>query len=328
MKRLWSKTLSTLWQETMKYTITTCRCKFGKSNKKQMCDVHKDEKICYRNFSRSKSSSWKSARNFVDEMISDVWRRNEQPYKLRTELTPQTLHHEDVTQHQSQPYAGLHQHWTRLVDTTTSRNVWRISGCSFSHWIRNWTTSTKTRIASTRITTPQQRQSKCWCSSPNEPDKFGLGLDESNLSISSAVVISCFSQELTYKRLFRCIRHAHCWYLVGELGQSPLHTNMRWMFGLWTQHPNADANLDTNGTTCDPIEDLTHDDIDTKSHMSDTPLQLPANVSRVEQFSSGHALTSKTRSRAKCSVFNRYKIKKDWILGNCRTQLHVFNVHV
>ena len=190
----------------MKYTITTCRCKFGKSNKKQMCDVHKDEKICYRDFPRSKSSSWKSARNFVDEMISDVWRRNEQPYELRTKLRPQALHQEDVTQHQRQPYAGLHQHWTRLVDTTTSRNAWRISGCSFSHWTRNWTTSTKTIIASTRITTPQQRQSKCWCSSPNEPDKFGLGLDESNLSVSSAVVISCFSQELTYKRLFRCIR--------------------------------------------------------------------------------------------------------------------------
>ena len=87
-----------------------------------------------------------------------------------------------------------------------SRNVWRTWSCSFSHWIRNWTTSTKTRTASTRITTPQQRHSKCWCSSPNEPDKFGLGLDESHLSVSSAVVISCFHQELTCKRLFRCIR--------------------------------------------------------------------------------------------------------------------------
>ena len=44
----------------------------------------------------------------------------------------------------------------------------------------------------------------------------------------------------------------HCWYLVGELGQSPLHTNMRWLFGCVT--PNATStSYEPNVPTPTPI---------------------------------------------------------------------------
>ena len=44
----------------------------------------------------------------------------------------------------------------------------------------------------------------------------------------------------------------HCWYLVGELGQSPLHTNMRWVFGCVT--PNATStSYEPNVPTPTPI---------------------------------------------------------------------------
>ena len=39
-----------IWQETAKYTIKTCRCQFGNSNKKQMRDFHKDKGIRYSDF--------------------------------------------------------------------------------------------------------------------------------------------------------------------------------------------------------------------------------------------------------------------------------------
>ena len=66
--------------------------------------------------------------------------------------------------------------------------------------------------------------------------------------------------------------------------------------------PNADANVDTSGARFAPAVDLTHDNDDAKSHMSDIPLQVPASANFfVEQLGIGHALTSRRRPRAKCS---------------------------
>ena len=66
--------------------------------------------------------------------------------------------------------------------------------------------------------------------------------------------------------------------------------------------PNADANVDTSGARFAPAVDLTHDNDDAKSHMSDIPLQVPASAKFfVEQLGIGHALTSRRRPRAKCS---------------------------
>ena len=49
--------------------------------------------------------------NLVTEVTSGVWRRNEQVFDLRAELSLHALHSEDVTQKQSQVYAG--QGWFR-----------------------------------------------------------------------------------------------------------------------------------------------------------------------------------------------------------------------
>ena len=54
----------------------------------------------------------------LTEVTTEVWRRYEQFYDLRTELGLQALHSDDVTQQLRQEHAGLHQHLTRLVQET------------------------------------------------------------------------------------------------------------------------------------------------------------------------------------------------------------------
>ena len=54
----------------------------------------------------------------VTEATSEVCRRDEQLHDLRTELSLQTLHAEDVSQQQNQEHAGLHQQLTGLVQET------------------------------------------------------------------------------------------------------------------------------------------------------------------------------------------------------------------
>ena len=56
--------------------------------------------------------------NFVTEVTSEVWRRDEQVSDLRAELRLQSLHAENVSQQQYQEYAGLHQHLTGLCQET------------------------------------------------------------------------------------------------------------------------------------------------------------------------------------------------------------------
>ena len=46
--------------------------------------------------------------------------------------------------------------------------------------------------------------------------------------------------------------------------------------------------MDTSGARFVPTVDLTHDDDDTHSRMSDIPLQLPASAHSVEQFCIGN----------------------------------------
>ena len=101
MKRLRSKILSVLSQNITKHTITMCRCKFSNSNIKHT-----------------------QRTTLVTEVTSEVWRRNEQVHVLRTEVSLQAVHSEDVTQQPNQEYARLHQHLTGLVqETQQSRDM-------------------------------------------------------------------------------------------------------------------------------------------------------------------------------------------------------------
>ena len=61
----------------------------------------------------------------VPAVPTEEWRRDEQLYDLRKELSPQAPHAEDVTQQHSQAHAGLRQHLTGLVQekSAISRNV-------------------------------------------------------------------------------------------------------------------------------------------------------------------------------------------------------------
>ena len=127
------------WQEIMRRTIILCRCKFDSSNKKQMRSFSENRGTCDVDFSGSKSSSWRSARNFGHgsniRRMEARWAIIRVPY--RTESS--SIAH------------------GRRFATTKIRNidVWRISNSSFSCWTRNCSTSTKRRRTTTRSTTSQ-----------------------------------------------------------------------------------------------------------------------------------------------------------------------------
>ena len=94
-----TKTLSILWKEIVKHTITTCRCKFGESNMKHMRDFPRGKGHCFVRFSQEANPALDIQRaDLVVEVTSQVWRRDEQVHDLRTELGLQALHSEDVTQ--------------------------------------------------------------------------------------------------------------------------------------------------------------------------------------------------------------------------------------
>ena len=122
MKRLQGKTLSTLWQDVTKHGVATCRCN---SNTRQTREFPKDKGNCYRDSQKAYQALENQREHLVTEVTSSVWRRDEQVYELRTELSLQALHSEDVTQQQSQEGAGLHQHLDRVGsgNTTMSRDV-------------------------------------------------------------------------------------------------------------------------------------------------------------------------------------------------------------
>ena len=102
--------------------------------------------------------------------------------------------------------------------------------------------------------------------------------------------------------------------LCALLVLSPLRNYTRHVFGRMTLHltstgyePNTSltkANMDTSGARLVPPVDLTRDDDDTNSRMSDIPLQLPAGA-----------------------VSNRYHIRQDWILGNYTISFHLLKVY-
>ena len=93
MKRLRGQTLSSLWLATVMYTIATCRFKFGNSNKKQTRYCHKDRRDLFSRFSQEANQALEYLReNLVTEVTSEVWRRDQQVYDLRPELSLQALH--------------------------------------------------------------------------------------------------------------------------------------------------------------------------------------------------------------------------------------------
>ena len=104
-----AKTLSTLWQETMKWNTQLQRADANSASRtRSRCAMFtKKRRICHRDFSRSKSSSWKSARNFVE--WTDI---------IRLETTRATI---QIT------------HWTHTLSTTpwgryaTSESIIRLT---------------------------------------------------------------------------------------------------------------------------------------------------------------------------------------------------------
>ena len=72
MKRLRDETLSTLWQVTMKHTITTYRRKLGNSNKKQTRDSHKDKWTLLSQFSLEANQALENQRERFFGNGSDI----------------------------------------------------------------------------------------------------------------------------------------------------------------------------------------------------------------------------------------------------------------
>ena len=136
MKRLRGKILSVLWQEITKNTITTCRCKFGNSNTKQMRDFSTDKGNVSAILSGSKTELLTTSEKMVKEVTSEVRR-----WDADTRMT--------LRNNKSRKC------WTESVYTALSRDVWRISSCSISRWTRNWSTSTRNSGTCTRSTTPK-----------------------------------------------------------------------------------------------------------------------------------------------------------------------------
>ena len=77
------------------------RCKFDSSNMKQMRVFLKDSGNCYLDFPKKQIKLLRiNKKILVAEVASEVWRRDEQG-GLRTGLSLQALHAEDVTQQQN-----------------------------------------------------------------------------------------------------------------------------------------------------------------------------------------------------------------------------------
>ena len=77
------------------------------------------------------------------------------------------------------------------------------------------------------------------------------------------------------------------------------------------------SEMDMSGARFVPIGDLTHDDDDANSDMSDIPLQLPASAN---VWSNNSALVTFSQAGATpCKMFtvsNRCQIRPVWVLGN------------
>ena len=92
----------------------------------------------------------------------------------------------------------------------------------------------------------------------------------------------------------------------------------------------VNSEMDTSGARFVPKADLTHDDHDTNSHMSDFPLQLPCECKcfrrTILHWSRSHKL--RATSRGMFQVSNRYQVRPEWILGNCSVQWHTFKMYL
>ena len=109
---------------------------------------------------------------------------------------------------------------------------------------------------------------------------------------------------------------APCWFFIGTLGSFPLRTNLREVFGCTTLHitstgyepnvSNADAEMDTSGARFVPIVDFNTWQWRHKS----SHVRLPVAASRKCKFAVW------TLQHWLFTVFNRYQIKQDWILGD------------
>ena len=126
MKRLHAKIMSVRWQEIVTRPIIMCKCKFDSWNKIQTRDFPRKLRELSSRFSEEANQVLEDQRdNLLTEVTSEVWRRYEQVHDLRRKLSLQALHAEDVTQQQSQEYAGSQVAFDRIGsgNTAISRNV-------------------------------------------------------------------------------------------------------------------------------------------------------------------------------------------------------------
>ena len=89
---------------------------------KQMRDFPKDKGNYCCDFYQEANQVLEDQREpLVTEVTSEVWRRGEQVYDVRRELSLQALHAEDASQQQQhQEYAGLHRLFDRIRSGKTA----------------------------------------------------------------------------------------------------------------------------------------------------------------------------------------------------------------
>ena len=136
-KRLRGRTLSIFWQEIVKCTITTCRCKFESSIKKQMRDFSQRQTELVSRFSQKANQALEEQQEIlVTEVTPAVWRRHEQENDLRTEhsLSSTTLGRFVAS-------TKSRTRWTTSAldsigsgNTPLSSDVRRFSNCSIGCW--------------------------------------------------------------------------------------------------------------------------------------------------------------------------------------------------
>ena len=180
--------------------------------------------------SSGKSSSWQSARSC--EGTSEVRRRDGQVYDLRSELSRQTkLGRRYTTAEVENSLDSISTCRTGWGNTAISRDVWRISSCSSSHWTRNWTPS---RSGTSTRSTPSKND-RARSDDPISRNRIILESNESRTAAES------------HHKLDATIKSRNIWHsksskrstdntrFTKQLGRSKIHFELRCLCW-WNYH--------------------------------------------------------------------------------------------
>ena len=98
LKRLQGNTLSILWQENNEAHNYNVQMQVRRLEQEADARFSQRLRDLLSRFSQEANQALENQREIlVTEVTSEVWRRDEQVYDLRTELSLQALHQEDVT---------------------------------------------------------------------------------------------------------------------------------------------------------------------------------------------------------------------------------------